>query len=376
MLALGNPTFTGGPFYDAFTSNRDLWAPFTISAFDTPNFEGVSLEALLNMSTEVGGPLDQNVRPYLTTRRWVREKYSEWGPGHPYWEARVMGRFPAQSEYALLSLAWLEAAIGRELKRTGKVHAGLDVAGPGEDETVLCFRDGGTVLEILAWPDAEPRGQVVAALRRYRGQLDTINVDANGIGYYMMEHLRDQGFKVEPVMAQGAPRDTEQFDNLKAELYWQLRMRVQSGDFAGISDEKTIGQLAGILWKPTPKGKTLIESKDAARARGVKSPDRAEAVMLAFAERHFAMGVIEYMKMEKAAAGEMKVTMAGGGAVKEAIATGDATERCEKCGSMAVHLMAPGQGFICAKCSHQWGANIKWKPSARGEVRKDAWSRK
>jgi hypothetical protein len=36
VLALGNPTVAGGPFYDAFTINRDGWSLFTISAFDTP----------------------------------------------------------------------------------------------------------------------------------------------------------------------------------------------------------------------------------------------------------------------------------------------------------------------------------------------------
>src|SRR5437016_7154234 len=57
---------------------------------------------------------DRALRPYLVTRRWVREKFSEWGPGHPLWEARVLGQFPTQAEDALISLAWLEAARSEE----------------------------------------------------------------------------------------------------------------------------------------------------------------------------------------------------------------------------------------------------------------------
>ena len=98
VLALGNPVLAGGPFYDAFTTNRQGWNTITISAFDTPNLEGVTLMDLLNMTEQ---ELDQNPKPYLTTRRWVKEKYFEWGPGHPLWESRVLGNFPMQSEDAL-----------------------------------------------------------------------------------------------------------------------------------------------------------------------------------------------------------------------------------------------------------------------------------
>jgi len=86
VLALGNPLIASGPFYDAFTGNRDGWATFTISAFDTPNFAGVSLEQILAMPD---ADLDVVSRPYLTTRRWVREKFAEWGRGHPL--ARELG---------------------------------------------------------------------------------------------------------------------------------------------------------------------------------------------------------------------------------------------------------------------------------------------
>ena len=118
VFALGNPTIASGPFYDAFTANRDGWWTFTISAFDSPNLAGVSLDELLALAD---AELDQCVRPYLVTRRWVREKYAEWGPGHPLWEARVLGQFPTQAEDALISLAWLEEAARRPAVDRGRL---------------------------------------------------------------------------------------------------------------------------------------------------------------------------------------------------------------------------------------------------------------
>jgi phage terminase large subunit len=281
VLALGNPTIASGPFHDAFTSNRDGWGTFTISAFDSPNLDGLSLDDLLALPDPA---LDHCPRPYLVTRRWVREKYAEWGPGHPLWEARVLGQFPTQAEDALISLSWLEEAARRTAgDRGGRLSAGLDVAGPGEDETVLVIAEGGGIIGQHAWADHDPRGAVVAALAPYRHRLDVVNVDAAGIGYYLAKHLQDVGYPVRPVNVAERSSDRERYANLKAEFYWGLRQRFQAGDVAGLTDERTIGQLAGIRYRHTARGQVEIERKEDARKRGVNSPDRAEAVMLAFA---------------------------------------------------------------------------------------------
>ena len=46
-------------------------------------------------------------------------------------------------------------------------------------------------------------------------------------------------------------------------------------------DEETIGQLSNILYEVDSQGRMKIESKEDARKRGVTSPDRADALMLA-----------------------------------------------------------------------------------------------
>jgi hypothetical protein len=281
VLALGNPTMASGPFYDAFATNRDGWKTFTISAFDSPNLAGFNLDRLLALPE---GELDRNARPYLVTRRWVREKFHEWGVGHPLWEARVLGQFPVQAEDALISLAWLEAAARRRaLDSGGPVIAGLDVAGPGEDETVLAIRQGPNVLFIRAWAHADARGEVAAALAPYRGRIEVVNVDSVGIGYYAGKHLEDLGYPVRLVNVGEAASDSERYRNLKAEFWWGLRLRFEHGDISGLEDERTIGQLAGMRYKHNARGQVEIERKDEALKRGVKSPDRAEALMLACA---------------------------------------------------------------------------------------------
>lgn len=308
MLCLGNPTVAGGPFYDAFGVNRQFWNTFTINAFATPNFYGLmpkalhgvtrdlsdaeiqpALEKLLAMSEK---ELSKNPRPYLTTRQWVKEKYYEWGPGHPLWDSRVLGRFPGQSEQSLFALSWLEQAQHRILEpvtyKEIRIRGGLDVAGPGEDETVLTLRKGPQIILQKFYTDPDPRGKVLADLMPYRDDLEVLNVDCNGIGWYMARHLEDAKIPVIDVNVHNKPttlsaQNSEKYADLKAEVYWSTRAALESGEVAGLKDEVTISQLASIQYDHDSRGRIRIESKEDARKRGVKSPDRAESVVLAFA---------------------------------------------------------------------------------------------
>jgi hypothetical protein len=57
-------------------------------------------------------------------------------------------------------------------------------------------------------------------------------------------------------------------------------MRFQAGDVAGLTDERTISQLASILYEHDARGRGAIETKENARKRGVKSHLREAAVKL------------------------------------------------------------------------------------------------
>jgi phage terminase large subunit len=284
VLSLGNPVVPSGPFYDIFTRGRASWATFTIGAFNTPNLAGLGLAELLALPE---AELDIAPRPYLIGRRYVKEKYFEVGEGSPIWQARILGQFPDQAEDSLIPLSWLEGA------RTASAppapdevwEAGIDVAGPGKDETTLVVRRGCHVVLIRSWSDSDPLGPLLGALDHYRDRISAIKVDSIGIGYYFAKRIEAAGWagKVRYVDVAKAPRAKERFENLKAELYWQLRQRFEDGDVTNLTDDPTIAQLAGIRYNYNTAGKVVIESKADARRRGVKSPDRAEAVMLAFA---------------------------------------------------------------------------------------------
>jgi hypothetical protein len=181
--------------------------------------------------------------------------------------------------------------------------AGVNVGG-GEAETVVYVcergRDLGRIVAMGAWRGEDTRGAVVNILNRFRARLSEVRVDAIGIGHNFGHHLRDCGFKVAMVNV-GLPCEHQpqlgdldpaaRFLNQKARFYQTLADYFERDQIRGLVDEATIGQLAGILSEIDSRGRLKIEPKERARARGVGSLDRAEALMLALCkpfERAFA----------------------------------------------------------------------------------------
>lgn len=304
VVMAGNPTAPSGTFYDAFTKDRALWNCFSISVFDSPNFKGITLEQLLEMEPSQGGPLDQNPIPYLVTKRWAYDQRQTWWHGDPasspLWMSRVMAEFPSQPDNALFQLLWLERAKQRALEALAPdapknlpLFAGVDVGG-GTSETVayVCeFREGRLrIVAMGAWRGQDTRGQVVRFLSQFRGRLCLVCVDSIGIGYNFVKHLQDEHFPAvgvnvslpcqsKPHLGENDP--AKRFVNEKARAYQSLADLFERDLVDGLTDEETIGQLAGIRSELDSHGRVKIESKERARERGVVSPDRAEALMLA-----------------------------------------------------------------------------------------------
>ncbi len=153
-----------------------------------------------------------------------------------------------------------------------------------------CKHDRRRIIRMGAWRGEDTRGQVVNFLNEYRSRLSIVRVDAIGIGHNFGLHLRDCRFPVELINV-GMPCESKpqwgendpvrRFVNLKASFYQALADAFEHDQVEGLSDEATIGQLAGLLTEVDSSGRMKIESKEDARKRGVPSPDRAEALMLA-----------------------------------------------------------------------------------------------
>ena len=112
---------------------------------------------------------------------------------------------------------------------------------------------------------------------------DVTAIDEIGVGAGVVDRLRELKLgRVVGLNSSDAASDNEQFANARAEWWWGLRERCEEGRIAIPPDEELAAQLTSIKYK-LPSGRIQIESKDDMKKRGLPSPDRADALMLAFA---------------------------------------------------------------------------------------------
>jgi hypothetical protein len=156
-------------------------------------------------------------------------------------------------------------------KDTGAIPlvAAIDVAGPGEDETVLGIRQGNRILHQQAFSAADARGPVKAVLSEWAGKgLQTVNMDRpasagtscriSEIGGVLLESAST------PSTSGKSPRATkaqEKYVNLRAELYWHLRDLFADGHISGLTDQVAIAQLAGIRYEHKSDGELSSSPK-------------------------------------------------------------------------------------------------------------------
>lgn len=106
-------------------------------------------------------------------------------------------------------------------------------------------------------------------------------IDIDGVGAGPYDNLRAQGRRVFPFQGGLPAYDQDRYRNRRAEEYWALRSEFELGMIdIDPTDDVLANQLMSIKFSYTSRGQIRIESKEDMEKRGLKSPDRADAVMM------------------------------------------------------------------------------------------------
>lgn len=272
LLAIGNPS--AGSRFEKVSSPGSGWHVVPIPASETPNFTGEDVPA--------------DVAEQLVSREWVDEVTETYGADSAYVTARVHARFPTSRHDTLIDPAWITAAQNRDLAPGMVATPGVlsaDVARSGGDRTVVYSNRGGVVRKLH-----EARGEdlmvTTGRVRHllhgsWRGGSVTTVVDEAGLGGGVVDRLREQRVGVVAFNGAHSPRDGDRFVNRRAETFWSLREAFRAGEIdLDPRDRDLAKQLGQLRWSLDSRGRIKIESKDDMRARGVGSPDHADAVAM------------------------------------------------------------------------------------------------
>lgn len=318
FVAIANPTSNTSEFAKILKSRA--WHKIYLSCFDSPNLTANgfhTIEDIQRELTHLKMLTDEQVlerlqsykivQPNLLAAAWVMEMALEWGIEHPLFVSKILGRLPKEGDNVLIPLERVELAQARHENETEIRSAegfnppvlrtiGVDPARFGVDKTLITVLDGTyqTHKKVMTKFDTgEVTGAVVALVKDLpRRKREVITVDGTGLGAGVVDQLKNakrEGLLPKHIEIRelhfGAacknPKDRLHFANLKARMFKLLSDDLR--DRLAILPEAIYqGQLPTVLFKFTPKGQMLIESKDEYKKRtGLGSPDEADSLALA-----------------------------------------------------------------------------------------------
>lgn len=177
-----------------------------------------------------------------------------------------------------------------DVEAIGPIKLGLDVARFGDDSSVLICRQGRVVSWVMEWKglstmdlSARVRLEVMAMPKKPQ----QIAVDVIGIGAGVVDRLQEM-FAGQPIEIIGVSSSDRVSDgvnyNLRAQMWDEMVkwLKDKPASLPNDSDLKT--QLCALRYL-FRNGLRLLEAKDDAKKRGIKSPDKADALALTFAKQ-------------------------------------------------------------------------------------------
>lgn len=191
----------------------------------------------------------------------------------------------------------VSGAMGRgpaDVIAKGGLRVGVDVARFGDDKSVITIRRGRVCLKQLSLAKldvVQVASRVRAEISAYAEEPEQIAVDTIGIGAGVADILR--GWYPDKVDRITKRRDPVVVDvnaslrmdngldyNLRAFMWREMREWLKSASIPNDQDLRTDLTALRYLFRG---GELLLESKDDAKKRGVKSPDRGDSLALTFA---------------------------------------------------------------------------------------------
>jgi hypothetical protein len=247
--------------------------------------------------------LEEAIQAGRISRVWADQRRLQWGPDSAVFHNRVLGNFHASVEDAVIPLSWLEAAIERwhEWDRAGRpspggpLWTGLDV-GRGGDDSVLALRDGWAITLT-----GNKRRDTMSQVAEMQGVEGRAIVDAVGVGAGVYDRLRELGYR--PLAYVGAGKTSHRdrsgkygFVNVRSAAYWNLRELLDPAYDPVLAlppDDLMISDLTTPTWtiiSGSPP-KYVVETKEKVVERLGRSPDRGDAIAMAFwADLHSGAG--------------------------------------------------------------------------------------
>ena len=255
-FAFSNPRRNTGYFFECFHAKRDFWSTRQVDARTVED----------------------------TDKAVYRQIIEEYGEDSSQARVEVYGDFPKSGQDQFIAPHLVDDAMKRPAYKdmTAPVVIGVDPARGGMDSTVIAVRRGRDIVAIKRFKGDDTMttvGHVIDAIEEYRPALTVI--DEGGLGYGILDRLTEQKYKVRGVNFGWKAKNPVMWGNKRAEIWGAMRDWLKT---ASIPQDRLLkNDLIGPMKKPNSAGTIFLEGKKEMKARGLASPDAADAIAVTFA---------------------------------------------------------------------------------------------
>ncbi len=289
----------GEEFYKIFNSPASDWNRIHISAFDSPYVTGEKFRALAIpdpqhpdvYGVEYTDPEDIVIQ--IANPVYIENGRRDWGEDSVLYQTKVLGEIVDAGADSIIKVSQVNAMFANALKpdfdATGATEIGVDVARGGADDVVMFKRKGLKVLASMtitpgAMPEKAKLVHVADEVERFAGYVkeERIKVDDTGLGGGVTDILESRGYNVVPVNFGGDANDPDRYPSTASEMWFEIGRIIQ--DISCPEDSRLAAELVNRKSKGLDhRGRRVVEGKEDYKKRhGSKSPDAADAFLLAF----------------------------------------------------------------------------------------------
>jgi hypothetical protein len=255
-FAFSNPRRNSGYFFECFNAKRAFWKSRVVDARTVEDTDKAVYEQII----------------------------AEYGENSSQAKIEVYGEFPSAGEDQFIGPTLVDDAMKRPKYKdmTAPIIVGVDPARGGADATVIVVRQGRDLVAIKRYQGEDTMtivGRVIEAIEEYKPTLTVI--DEGGLGYGILDRLTEQRYKVRGINFGNKAKHPIAFGNKRAEMWNDMRNWLKSASIP--TDRQLRADLTGPAKRPDSSGTIFLEGKKEMRARGLASPDAADALCVTFA---------------------------------------------------------------------------------------------
>lgn len=168
----------------------------------------------------------------------------------------------------------------------GPTIIGVDPARFGDNNTVIAIRKGNKLLEIKTlqkYDTMQIVGYVSKLIEEKRPNM--VFIDVGGLGAGVVDRLNELGYGhvITSVNFGSKSIMPEEYINMRSQMWGEMKKWLSSGLVEIPDDDLLQADLIAPTYKYDSLQRIVLETKDSMRSRGLKSPDRADALALTFA---------------------------------------------------------------------------------------------